>query len=56
VPITGAKMVFPGAALDGKSLYELFEQEQVTISAGVPTVWLGLLNYLDQNQLKFSSF
>jgi len=56
VPITGAKMVFPGAALDGKSLYELFEQEQVTISAGVPTVWLGLLNYMDQNQLKFSSF
>lgn len=56
VPLTGAKMVFPGAALDGKSVYELFEQEQVTFSAGVPTVWLGLLAYAGQNNLKFSSF
>jgi fatty-acyl-CoA synthase len=56
VPLTGAKMVFPGAALDGKSIYELFENEQVTFSAGVPTVWLGLLNYVGQNDLKFSSF
>jgi acyl-CoA synthetase (AMP-forming)/AMP-acid ligase II len=56
VPLTGAKMVFPGPALDGKSLYELFEQEQVTFSAGVPTVWLGLLTYVGQNNLKFSSF
>jgi fatty-acyl-CoA synthase len=56
VPLTGAKMVFPGLGLDGKSLYELFEQEQVTVSAGVPTVWLGLLNYMAQNDLSFSSF
>jgi fatty-acyl-CoA synthase len=56
VPLTGAKMVLPGPALDGKSLYELFEQEQVTFSAGVPTVWLGLLTYVGQNKLKFSSF
>ncbi|RJG07934.1 fatty-acid--CoA ligase [Noviherbaspirillum cavernae] len=56
VPLTGAKMVFPGPALDGKSLHELFEQEQVTFSAGVPTVWLGLLTYVGQNNLKFSSF
>ena len=56
VPLTGAKMVFPGPALDGKSIYELFEQEKVTFSAGVPTVWLGLLNYVGQNNLKFSSF
>jgi fatty-acyl-CoA synthase len=56
VPLAGARMVFPGPALDGKSLYELFEQEQVTFSAGVPTVWLGLLNYVGQNNLKFSSF
>jgi acyl-CoA synthetase (AMP-forming)/AMP-acid ligase II len=56
VPLTGAKMVFPGPALDGKSLYELFEQEQVTFSAGVPTVWLGLLTHVSQNGLKFSSF
>lgn len=56
VPLSGAKMVFPGAALDGKSLYELFESEKVTFSAGVPTVWLGLINYALQNDLKFSTF
>ena len=56
VPLTGAKMVFPGAAMDGKSIYELFEQEKVTFSAGVPTVWLGLLTYVGQNNLKFSTF
>ena len=56
VPLTGAKMVFPGPSLDGKSLYELFESEKVTFSAGVPTVWLGLLNYVAQNNLGFSSF
>jgi len=55
VPMTGAKLVFPGAALDGKSLYELYEQERVTFSAGVPTVWLGLLNHVQQNNLKFST-
>ncbi|MFL6716306.1 MAG: AMP-binding protein, partial [Burkholderiaceae bacterium] len=56
VPLTGAKMVFPGPALDGKSLHELFESEKVTFSAGVPTVWLGLLNYVAQNNLGFSTF
>jgi fatty-acyl-CoA synthase len=56
VPLTGAKLVFPGPALDGKSIYELFEQEKVTFSAGVPTVWLGLLTYVGQNNLKFSTF
>ena len=54
--LVGCKVVFPGAALDGKSLYELFENEKVTFSAGVPTVWLGLINYLKQNNLKFSTF
>jgi fatty-acyl-CoA synthase len=53
--MVGAKMVFPGAGLDGKSLYELFENEKVTISAGVPTVWQGLLGYTDANGLKFST-
>jgi acyl-CoA synthetase (AMP-forming)/AMP-acid ligase II len=56
VPLSGAKMVFPGAALDGKSLYDLFEAEGVTFSAGVPTVWLGLINYAIQNNLQFSTF
>jgi fatty-acyl-CoA synthase len=55
-PLVGAKLVLPGAALDGKSLYELFEQEKVTISAGVPTIWLALLQFLDANGLKFSTF
>ena len=54
-PMTGAKLVFPGPGLDGKSLYELFEAEQVTLSAGVPTVWQGLLAYVEGNGLKFSS-
>jgi acyl-CoA synthetase (AMP-forming)/AMP-acid ligase II len=51
----GTKMVFPGAALDGKSIYELFEAEKVTCSAGVPTVWQGLLGYTEANNLKFST-
>jgi len=51
----GSKMVFPGPGLDGKSLYELFESEGVTLSAGVPTVWQGLLAYVESNELKFST-
>ncbi|MBT9486165.1 MAG: fatty-acid--CoA ligase [Rubrivivax sp.] len=53
--MTGAKMVFPGAGLDGKSLHELFEAEGVTVSAGVPTVWQGLLAYVEANGLRFST-
>jgi 3-(methylthio)propionyl---CoA ligase len=56
VLLSGARMVYPGAALDGKSLYELFEAEGVTFSAGVPTVWLGLVNYALQHELRFSTF
>jgi fatty-acyl-CoA synthase len=54
-PLTGAKLVFPGPHLDGKSLHELFESEGVTMSAGVPTVWLGLLNYMKEQKLRFST-
>ncbi|MBP0594717.1 fatty-acid--CoA ligase [Paraburkholderia sp. LEh10] len=54
-PLTGAKLVFPGKDLDGKSLYELMEAERVTYSAGVPTVWLGLLNHLREAGVRFSS-
>ena len=53
--MVGAKMVFPGPGLDGKSLHELFETEKVTLSAGVPTVWQGLLGYVEANGLKFST-
>ncbi|SIT49568.1 putative ACYL-COA SYNTHETASE ligase PROTEIN; similar to alkK [Paraburkholderia piptadeniae] len=53
--MVGAKLVFPGPALDGKSLHELLEAEQVTLSAGVPTVWQGLLNHVEQTGQKFAS-
>jgi fatty-acyl-CoA synthase len=55
-PMVGAKLVLPGPALDGKSLYELFEAEGVTYSAGVPTVWLGLLQHVAAHGLSFSTF
>jgi acyl-CoA synthetase (AMP-forming)/AMP-acid ligase II len=53
--LVGAKMVFPGAALDGASLFELFEGERVTFSAGVPTVWLALLQFMAQSNHRFTS-
>jgi acyl-CoA synthetase (AMP-forming)/AMP-acid ligase II len=53
--MSGAKLVFPGAQLDGRSLYELFEVERVTVSFGVPTVWLALLKHLEDNGLKLST-
>ncbi len=53
--MTGAKLVFPGGALDGKSVYELIESEGVTLAAGVPTVWLGLLNHMAAAGLRFST-
>ena len=53
--LVGAKMVFPGPHLDGKSVYELIEQEKVTLSAGVPTVWLMLLQHLAASKVKFST-
>ena len=49
VPMCGGTLVFPGAALDGASVYELITSEGVTFSAGVPTVWLMLLNYLAES-------
>jgi fatty-acyl-CoA synthase len=53
--LTGAKLVFPGAGLDGKSVYELMESEQVSYAAGVPTVWQMLLGHLKPAGLRFSS-
>jgi 3-(methylthio)propionyl---CoA ligase len=53
--MVGAKLVFPGPFLDGKNLHELFEAEGVTVSAGVPTVWQGLLAHVEANNLKFST-
>lgn len=51
----GCKLVFPGPALDGKSVYELIEAEQVTMAAGVPTVWQMLLGHMQAGGLKFST-
>ncbi len=45
-PMSGAKLVLPGARMDGESIHELLVSERVTVSAGVPTVWLMLLQYL----------
>ena len=47
--LAGVKMVMPGPGLDGKSLANLFNQEKVTISAGVPTIWAGLIQYLEES-------
>ncbi|MCK6401053.1 MAG: fatty-acid--CoA ligase [Sphaerotilus natans subsp. sulfidivorans] len=54
-PLVGARLVFPGPHLDGKSLHALFESERVTFSAGVPTIWLGVINHMKQNGLRLST-
>ncbi len=53
--MVGAKLVLPGPALDGKSLHELIEAEGVTLSAGVPTIWQGLLSHVAGRNNAFSS-
>lgn len=53
--LTGAKLVLPGAQLDGRSLHTLIEDEGVTMSIGVPTVWFNVLTYLQQNKLTFTT-
>src|SRR5699024_3767673 len=53
--LVGCKLVFPGPNMDGKSLYELMEAENVNYAAGVPTIWQMLLEYVRSNQLKFNS-
>ena len=54
-PLTGTKLVFPGPAMDGKSIYELLEAEKVTYAAGVPTVWQMLLGHMKSAGLKFTT-
>jgi fatty-acyl-CoA synthase len=53
--LTGAKLVFPGPGMDGKSIYDLIELEQVTYAAGVPTIWQMLLGHMEPNGLRFST-
>ncbi|MBI5130020.1 MAG: fatty-acid--CoA ligase [Rhodopseudomonas palustris] len=50
-PSMGTKLVMPGAKLDGASVYELLSTEKVTHTAGVPTVWLMLLQYMQKEKL-----
>jgi len=53
--VGGANLVLPGPRLDGASLHELMETEKVTVSAGVPTIWVGLLQHLERDGLRFST-
>ncbi len=52
VPMIGAKMVMPGGKMDGASIYELLDTEKVTFTAAVPTVWLMLLQHLEETGSK----
>jgi acyl-CoA synthetase (AMP-forming)/AMP-acid ligase II len=54
-PMRGARMVMPGSRLDGASVFDILETEKVTMSAAVPTVWLGLLHYLRKEKKKLST-
>ena len=51
-PAMGTKLVMPGAKLDGASVYELLSTEKVTFTAGVPTVWLMLLQHMEKEKLR----
>ena len=53
--MVGAKIVLPGPALEGKSLFALMESEKVTVAAGVPTVWQGLLSFVESQGQRFST-
>jgi 3-(methylthio)propionyl---CoA ligase len=54
-PMAGCKLVLPGAKLDGPSVCELLENERVTMTAAVPTVWLAALSYMEANNSKLST-
>ena len=54
-PMVGASLVMPGPKLDGASVHSLLEDEAVTMSAAVPTVWLGLLQFMQTNDKKLST-
>ncbi|MFN0262719.1 long-chain-fatty-acid--CoA ligase [Tepidamorphus sp. 3E244] len=54
-PMVGAKCVMPGARMDGPAIHELLESEGVTFTAAVPTVWLMLLQHLEETGAKLST-
>ncbi|WP_216680427.1 3-(methylthio)propionyl-CoA ligase [Hymenobacter siberiensis] len=54
-PLNGSKLVLPGAGMDSASLFELMESEGVTFSAGVPTIWFALLQFMREGQRHFTT-
>ncbi len=54
-PLCGAKLVLPGDRMDGASLHELIEDEAVTFTGGVPTIWTMYLVWLDENDRRPTS-
>jgi acyl-CoA synthetase (AMP-forming)/AMP-acid ligase II len=54
-PIGGAKLVLPGHRMDAPSLYDLLESERVTVTAGVPTIWIALMRHIEQAGLPLTS-
>lgn len=52
---TGAKLVLPGAGMDGASIFELIDNEKAQLLLGVPTVWLALLQFCEQENKKLQS-
>ena len=54
-PMRGARMVLPGPRLDGASVYDILETEKVTMTAAVPTVWLGLLQYMRKENKRLTT-
>jgi fatty-acyl-CoA synthase len=54
-PIIGANLIFPGKRMDGEAIFELVDNYEVSLAAGVPTVWTALLEYADDNNRKMTS-
>jgi acyl-CoA synthetase (AMP-forming)/AMP-acid ligase II len=54
-PIGGARLVLPGPRLDAPGLYEMLEGEKATVTAGVPTIWIALMRYVEQGNLPLST-
>jgi fatty-acyl-CoA synthase len=54
-PLAGTRLILPGAKLDGANLYELMEKEKPDQAWGVPSVWIILLQYCEQNNKKLDS-
>jgi fatty-acyl-CoA synthase len=53
-PMVGARLILPGPHLDGESIVELLHDERVTLSLGVPTVWIAVLEYLEKHRATFT--